>query len=160
MTNRVIAAIILSVVLVGCTPSVILDREISVPGGLTVNVPSKWIQIDKSYVDGEEDKYGSKTFEGDDNYVAVTWHFGDKETPEEHLSDMRQMEDVEDWKQEHLGSEVIDGRRCEKYTYTLTYNEGIETAYIAYIIGTEYGWKIVSDSEDVMQSTLEIVHIS
>lgn len=140
--------------LAGCSAGgVKLDREVEIDG-LTMRVPSEWVE------DGNDSEFGfgSRTYESSDEndygciYVTYSELEDDDPSPDEDMEDTKEfMEndlDTGDYSYSKVDETVIDGAECTTYevestttkalgedSKTIIYVDSMDTRYVIDIIG-------------------------
>lgn len=158
-------AIVASLALVGCgAQGAQLDREVNIEG-LTMSVPSGWVEDGEDYEYSSIDsRHGNRTYEAPDNssesldMIAVNYSTTSENDPEtadefmeEYYSEMYTYEKVKET--------VIDGSECTVYDVTMD-GAGLDQA-IALIYGRSMDYTIYVYGDEVsMDSILETVSIS
>lgn len=154
--RRKIAAFALAglLALAGCSAGgVKLDREVEI-GGLTMRVPSGWVE------DGDDSEfgYGSRTYESSDEdsydriYVRYSELEDDDPSPDEDMEDNKEFIESEldsgDYSYSKVDETVIDGAECTTYevesavtkalgedSQTIIYIDSMDTRYVIDVIG-------------------------
>lgn len=164
MRKQVIAAALVgTLALVGCSSSsVSLDREVEIEG-LTISVPSGWIEDgDDHELDIIQSRYGTRTFEkpGSDSndmdaiMVSYSTTSDNSESPDDFMNEF-----YSDSEYKMVSESVIDGSECSVYDVDMDGSNISQS--IAFITGREMEYTIYLYGDDVsIDSLLETVSIS
>lgn len=161
-------ACLLAFFLTGCS-TVNLDREVEIANGVTVKVPSNWVEDMNDYDVGEK-MFGSATFapDKDKTGLSISWSIGDEsEHPEQSLRESAAFYNElgsTNWTQELVGERVVSGAECLIYKYSYT-TEGEDytfdtTHYKAFIRKSNFEFDIDAfDDQCLLNSVLDTVKI-
>lgn len=110
----------------GCEPSAPLDRTITVEG-LTINVPSKWIE-DKSDYAVSDSRFGCISFSDDSNESGLSISYSNTsmdQSPENRMKETEQIYrgdpiNAIEFEYKIIEESVVDGARCTVYEFAHT----------------------------------------
>ena len=136
------------IALAGCgAPAVTLDREVTV-SGLTLSVPSTWVEDGSDYGQIGRRSFSTTDDEDELGYIGINYspRRDDGETPEEDMGERKEWYEtdlgIDDFEYEMIDEMVVDGAEClifeESHTSEPSHQK--TTGYYVYVtsMDTEY----------------------
>ena len=163
-------ALAMMAVLAGCSSTPKLDNEVTVEG-MTLSVPSKWLQQDGAFNDTGSDSLGRDGqvyWHPSDNsgYIGVDYsvkptsrYISSSNSAADLYSDQAStMSSISGFEQEQLDDQVVDSKTAEIHKTTIKNDKGTTVTYYAGIdvSGTSY-LIAVNNDEKLFKDVLESV---
>lgn len=165
--------LVIAAALTGCSSTPKLDNQVTVEG-MTLSVPSKWLQQDGAFNDTGSNSLGrdgqvywhpsdNSGYIGVDYSVKPTSHYISSSKSAANLYDnqVSTMSSISGFEQEQLDDQVVDSKKAEIHKTTIKNDKGTTVTYYAGIDASGTSYLIaVNNDEQLFKDVLESVSFS